>query len=343
MITRIHFRLPNDSLVHQLTSSLPANSLNSVSQLNGRHGYLLAPFEANEDSPLLLITPEQETSFPIPPLSQQEPISFGDNEMESHSEYQDAFTQCLQHLARPSLKKIVLARTLRLQLHQELSSHQLEQLFVAALHRYPQAYVALIQSPEAGNWLIATPELLLEKSDESLHTMALAATLPLKEGYYLQPEEWSEKNREEQRIVADYIGERLDQLQLSYQRSPLHVHLAGELSHLCTRFKIADSQAHIGQILDSLHPTPAICGVPTEEAAKLLGEIETRPRHYYAGFSGPIGLKAGTHLYVTLRCLSMEGKEATLYAGAGLLEDSDFQNEWEETRHKMQTMLSLLQ
>ena len=79
------------------------------------------------------------------------------------------------------------------------------------------------------------------------------------------------------------------------------------------------------------------------EAAKLLGEIETRPRHYYAGFSGPIGLKAGTHLYVTLRCLSMEGKEVTLYAGAGLLEDSDFQNKWEETRHKMQTMLSLLQ
>lgn len=343
MMTRILFRLPNDNIVHQITSSFPGTPLNSVTQINERSGYLLAPFAASINHPILLITPEQETSFPLPSLLQHEPITFHYNEEESYLEYKEAFTLCLKHLAQPPLKKIVLSRTLRLQLHQQLSDHQLKQLFVAAAHRYPQAYVALIQSPEAGNWLIATPELLLEEREGVFHTMALAATLLHQEGVHLQPEEWGEKNIEEQRIVADYIHECLKQLQLSYQCSPLHIHTAGELSHLCTRFTIAPLQISLGQILDILHPTPAVCGVPTAQSVQLLTAIESHPRRYYAGFSGPIGLKAGTHLYVTLRCLSISGKEAMLYAGAGLLADSDFQSEWEETRHKMQTMLSLLQ
>lgn len=343
MTTRIYFRLPNDSLVHHLSSSQPATPIRSMSQIDNTPGYLLAPFTSNDHDPILLITPEVEKSFPLPSISQFGPLLFQHNEEESLSNYKASFAQCLEHLKKPSLKKIVLARTLHLQLEDALTNQQLEILFFSAAHQYPQAYVTLIQSPEVGTWLVATPELLLEEREEKLHTMALAATLPIQEGAKLTPEQWSDKNREEQRLVADYIEDRLNRLQVSYQRSPLHTHNAGKLSHLCTKFTITPPVPTLGLVLATLHPTPAVCGVPAEEAARLLAEIEKEPRHYYAGFSGPIGLNAGTHLYVTLRCFHLSGNDVTLYAGAGLLADSEFQTEWEETRYKMQTMLTLLQ
>ena len=91
-----------------------------------------------------------------------------------------------------------------------------------------------------------------------------------------------------------------------------------------------------------LHPTPAVCGLPREEARQAILHDEPSPRRYYAGFSGPLHLQGETHLYVSLRCMEFTPHTATLYAGGGLMPESQETDEWEETRRKMQTMWQLL-
>ena len=80
--------------------------------------------------------------------------------------------------------------------------------------------------------------------------------------------------------------------------------------------------------MQTLHPTPAICGLPKAEAWQFIIENEPHSRRYYSGFCGPVSAIEGTRLYVSLRCM---------------LKNSTEEQEWEETRAKMETMLGLMQ
>ena len=69
---------------------------------------------------------------------------------------------------------------------------------------------------------------------------------------------------------------------------------------------------------------------------------EFAPRLYYSGFMGPLRPKEGTHLFVSLRCMRVDSDGCSLYAGGGLLADSNMDAEWMETEFKMDTMRKLL-
>ena len=117
---------------------------------------------------------------------------------------------------------------------------------------------------------------------------------------------------------------------------------AANLVHLRSdfTFKLADNNK-IGDLLQALHPTPAVCGLPKREAFKFIVKNEHTPRRYYSGFMGPVA-QEDTHLYVSLRCMNIDGDVCHLYAGGGLLKDSVEEQEWLETEAKMETMKKLL-
>jgi isochorismate synthase len=98
----------------------------------------------------------------------------------------------------------------------------------------------------------------------------------------------------------------------------------------------------VGDLLQALHPTPAVCGLPKQETFRFITAHEHVSRQYYSGFMGPLGIAHSTHLYVSLRCMQIHGNEHHLYAGGGLLKDSVEQQEWLETEAKMQTMKKIL-
>jgi len=98
----------------------------------------------------------------------------------------------------------------------------------------------------------------------------------------------------------------------------------------------------VGDLLQELHPTPAVCGLPKREAFGFIVRHEHTPRQYYSGFMGPLEMNAGTHLYVSLRCMQMTETKYRLYAGGGLLKESRMESEWQETEAKMQPMRQLL-
>lgn len=339
-MTTILYRLPEEKVVHELHCS-QVEKITSLDHLGQRQGYAFVPFDTHGDYPALLYIPDEEQAWMTPNRFYGRHIEHTSDEPRRRQIYAEEFALCLEKLKAAEIDKIVLSRTLRLHMEDTLTSEDRRNLFIVACHRYPHSYVALIDDADSA-WLIATPEVLLEEKEGTLRTMALAATMSIEEGGHLRPSQWSEKNRKEQHIVAEYISSRLRNLDIEFSPSAVHTKVAGQLVHLCTDFSMNGCD-NIGPIIAALHPTPAVCGLPTERARQLISTIESHNRSYYAGFSGPIGLEAGTHLFVTLRCMHLKGATAQLYAGGGLLADSECESEWIETQRKLKTMLNVLQ
>ena len=188
-------------------------------------------------------------------------------------------------------------------------------------------------------WLIASPEVLLRGNAEGYQTMALAGTMK----YEGEDMKWSSKNQEEQQLVADYIRACLQPFAAEITESKPYTTRAAHLAHLRTdfTFQLKDTQ-RLGTFLTAFHPTPAVCGMPKDEAQQFILHNEQLNRSYYSGFSGLLGEKGAAKLYVTLRCMQLSRSTCRLYAGGGLLKESIEENEWQETEAKLDTMRQLL-
>ena len=324
-----YYKLPNESQYHYLGSNCTPLRLHSLSAINETHkGFLISPFDT-EVLPILLISPNAEQSFPLPASAPTIVPMQGESEPVDCT-YLHHFKACEELLTNDALQKIVLAH--RFDTSQEfcLNHHD---LFLSAATAFPKSYVALWHTAESGTWLTITPEVLLENEvGEKWHTVALAGTMPKGEC------QWSEKNKMEQQFVVDYIASVLSPRTSELKISEVQTIEAAQLLHLRTDF-LFTTKANIGEILHHLHPTPAVCGLPKQEAFEAIQRIESNPRKYYAGFSGPLQhTNCGTHLYVTLRCAHFgEQTNIEYYAGGGLIKGSKAHEEWNEVCTKKKT------
>lgn len=323
-----YYKLPNELHYTYLGSNCPPLRLHSLSTINEAHkGFLIAPFDTDA-FPILLISPSVEQSLPLPQNTIVSTSEQGDFE-KIDSTYLQHFKQCEELLNNESLQKIVLAHRFEARMEVPLNHRE---LFLLAATAFPKSYVALWHTDESGTWLTITPEVLLENEAEKWHTVALAGTMPKGES------QWSEKNIMEQQFVVDYIKSVLSPHTSELKLSELQTIEAAQLLHLRTDFHFT-TNVNIGEILHVLHPTPAVCGLPKQKAFEAIKDIESNPRKYYAGFSGPLHhSQGGTHLYVTLRCAHWnEPFCIEYYAGGGLIKGSEAQEEWSEVTRKKKT------
>ena len=169
----------------------------------------------------------------------------------------------------------------------------------------------------------------------------MAGTQPLQDGKL--PQIWDEKNRKEQAYVASYIRRQLLSLGIHSTENGPYPAYAGALSHLKTdfQFSLKDNKG-LGDLLKVLHPTPAVCGLPKEEAYRFILQNEGYDRRYYSGFIGWLDPDGKTDLYVNLRCMHIENGQLSFYAGGGLLASSELNDEWLETEKKLQTIKRLI-
>ena len=360
------YRLPHEdhATIIRQKAGAPVE-LQSLSDLNGRCGFVVAPFEVNGDQPVVLIEGEREI-VPICHLDQARSSSArllpkgrkkrversldcarDDNREDGRDDkvskyYKVDFANYHSQLENGHFRKIVLARCADEDM--PIGVEKMD-LFYRACEMYPRLFIALVETPQSGCWLTATPEILLDGKGQDWRTIALAGTMKL-EGDQLNGEgetlTWSTKNIQEQRIVATYITECLEQFTGDFREEGPRTVRAANLVHLRSdfTFKLADND-HIGDVLQALHPTPAVCGLPKREAFNFIVKNEHTPRRYYSGFMGPLQMDE-THLYVSLRCMNIEGDKCHLYAGGGLLKDSTEEQEWQETEAKMETMKRLI-
>jgi isochorismate synthase len=213
---------------------------------------------------------------------------------------------------------------------------------------YPNAFVSLVSLPQTGTWMGASPEILVSVDQQQVFkTVALAGTQPLCEDGSTANAIWRQKEIEEQGMVERYILSCFKKLRLrEYTEVGPRTVIAGNLMHLRTDFKVdlkeVDFPTLGSDMLQLLHPTSAVCGLPKEPALAFIQANEGYDRSYFSGFLGPVNSPAGTHLFVNLRCMQLLPDEAVLYAGAGITGDSSPEKEWLETGHKMQTMFNIL-
>lgn len=335
------YRLPygNHCTLIEQTSDEPVR-LTSVKELDGRSGFVVAPFHPTAEYPVLLIRPDRVSQLPV-----EQPEAGVPDVLKSSSyreEYAIDFANFHSQLTQGAFRKIVLARCATLETAHIADTRQ---LFWKACQRYPRLFIALVSLPDGTCWLTATPEILLEGVGDEWRTVALAGTMRLKEDELNGEGEhvcWSTKNIQEQRYVATYIAECLEQFTSEFsEEGPFSVR-AANLVHLRSDFTFTlPSNDHLGDLLQALYPTPAVCGLPKRETFHFITHNEHTPRLYYSGFQGWLG-EEETHLYVSLRCMKVEDRRYYLYAGGGLLKDSTEEQEWQETEAKLETMRGLL-
>jgi isochorismate synthase len=215
--------------------------------------------------------------------------------------------------------------------------------FFRLQNEYPEAFCHLIHIPNTGTWSGATPEMLLRTDHLYVKTVSLAGTR--KSAITDGKTEWGKKEIEEQGIVTAYIEDLLRKFAVSeYMTRPTQTIKAGVVSHLSTAisFLSSDLKNRVGDFLEELHPTPAVCGFPKEDALRLILKTEGHNREYYAGICGLINMENKTDLFVNLRCMKILNDKVVLYIGGGLTAGSDPENEWEEGCLKAQTLSNLL-
>lgn len=337
-------------------------------------GFVIAPFDADKDSFLLPFENAAMLAFDF--------IWSNDMGKSHNSSYiNNNQKQCHINLVQKGIeavndnrfKKVVLSRC------ETVDTLDVDPiaLFKRLLRTYPTAFVYCWYHPKVGLWLGATPETLLSIRGNRLKTMALAGTQAFKGSTDVV---WKEKEKEEQQIVTDFIVESLrDSVgsieplvgSVNYRNpnisvSEQHTVRAGNLLHLKTDIEliIEAGTRVLKPILNALHPTPAVCGFPKDEAKTFIIQHEGYPREFYAGFLGELNLKETitrntnrrnvennaygvskivSNLYVNLRCMQIKDKKIHIYVGGGITKDSDAQLEWEETVHKSQIIKRVLQ
>ncbi|HRO40114.1 MAG TPA: chorismate-binding protein [Flavobacteriales bacterium] len=237
------------------------------------------------------------------------------------------------------LNKVVLSRVLEAPLQTE----RLPMLFIQAAAVHEQAFVAMAFTPEHGLWLGASPERLVQEELDHVRVDAIAATRPAD----AVPERlsgWGPKELDEQEQVMTHVHATFARMDLRNitVRGP-EVMKAGPVAHLHTVLEADLGDCLLGELVLALHPTPAVCGAPTDAARTFIQKHERHQRALYTGFWGPWNADGPTELFVNLRCLRAGDGRAQLFTGAGITAGSDAEMEWAETERKAQTWLHLLQ
>lgn len=263
----------------------------------------------------------------------------------SESDYTQLVQQGVEAIKKGTFKKVVLSRATSVPLPQDFDHvHTFMKLCV----RYSNALTYLVYVPEVGIWMGATPETLISVDQhQHFRTIALAGTQAYNPDLPLNYTAWMQKEIEEQAMVSRYIINCFKKIRLrEFEEEGPKTVIAGNLIHLCTRFRVNMHEVNFPELgtvmLDLLHPTSAVCGMPKDVSLDFILQNEQYNRDFYSGFIGPVNIAQASHIFVNLRCMQLLGNQAILYAGAGITEDSIPSREWQETEIKSQTMLSVL-
>jgi len=220
----------------------------------------------------------------------------------------------------------------------------LRTIFELLCESYPNAFIYLTRFKDQC-WIGASPEPLICARENELFTVSLAGTRPYSESN-MDFSNWNHKELVEQEYVTKNIVNVLEEYEIKdYKKKGPYTKKAGKLIHLRTDFSFQYSEVgdKLALLINALHPTSAICGMPKEKSLGFIKGMEKHNREYYAGFLGPVGIDDRLQLFVNLRCMKVLENELALFIGGGITDESVPEDEWEETEIKADTLLSVVQ
>lgn len=248
----------------------------------------------------------------------------------------------VQHIQQGAYQKVVLARAVEATSEDAFA---VDIILQRLRESYSSAYIFAIQRG-ARYFVGATPERLVFAQDGQVRTMALAGSASRGATEQIDRELGmelfnSEKNRREHAIVVNMVRSALEGLCSTVHVAPApHLLKLQNIQHLETPITGELLPGHsILEALHDLHPTPAVGGFPREAALAEIRDNEQLDRGWYAGPIGWIDKDGHGEFAVALRSGLIDGNKATLFAGCGIVADSEPNNEYAESCLKLKVML----
>ncbi|HDX8400660.1 TPA: isochorismate synthase [Aeromonas dhakensis] len=263
------------------------------------------------------------------------------------SEFQASVSAALDAFAQGRLSKVVLSRKLTLTLHQPADP---KRVMTRLMAQNPHAFHFSLPLGQGRRLLGASPELLLRVSGGEVFTHPLAgsarrASEPAQDEMVARDLLASRKDQHEHKLVIDEIRRVLTPhcRELAIPSSP-SLMSTDTLWHLGTPIagRLHGGEASVLSLACQLHPTPALCGYPTELARQFIREQEPFRRALFSGIVGWCDSQGNGEWAVVIRCGVLDGHQVELFAGAGIVAGSDPAMEWAETGTKLGTMLKAL-
>lgn len=263
---------------------------------------------------------------------------------EEENEWNRIVNNSVDMIKNKELSKIVLSRRLLFDIKSEINW---QNIFNEFKNKYSNCTNFLIKSGES-IFFGATPELLIKFSNHNFFTEALAGSI--KRG--LTPEDdqllekqllESKKNIIEHDLVTNHIKTGLNTFaeKMDVDNSPV-VKKFSNIQHLQTIIKgKLKSKANIFDIIHAIFPTPAVCGYPQDKSSQYIEEMENFDRGLYSGIIGWFNFYGSGEFNVAIRSALINNNKLYTYAGCGIVEDSNSQDEFEETKLKFKSILSL--
>lgn len=258
--------------------------------------------------------------------------------------YESLINKAIQEIQSGHFSKVVLSRKETVKLLQFNAVTIFQRLF----NFNPTAFSYCFYHPKVGLWMGAFSEQLLKKEGTTFFTSAVAGTQLFQGKVKVQ---WGNKEQQEQQYVSDFILEKVKETAIDITVSKPYTIKAGTLLHLKTDIQGKVSlKSSLKEMLELIHPTPAVCGLPLDKAKAFIRENEGYNREYYSGYLGElntdfISQQKSTDLYVNLRCMKidLQALEAHIYVGGGITKDSIPEKEWNETINKSKTIGKVLE
>ena len=294
-----------------------------INMINNREDFLFGSLENKE--------------VPINPIVEQKEIR--------PSEWKQTVANAVQEMKNSDLDKIVLARELRVVFKDRIVSEQVLRMLMI---EQPTSYIF---SFEAGEdcFIGATPEQLIKKKGNEVFSVCLAGSIARGKSREEDARLGNEllhdpKNLMEHQYVVSMITNALKTVceHVIVPKEPELMKIR-HIQHLFTPVKgVCENGVTLFDFIEKLHPTPAMGGLPKEKAIERIREIEGLERGLYAGPLGWIDSYGNGEFAVGIRSALLQGNEASLFAGCGVLEDSLPESEYQETAIKFNPMLSAL-
>ena len=259
--------------------------------------------------------------------------------------YEELVADARERIRAGDLDKVVLAREVVVTAP---AAHDPAPVFGALREAFPSCFSFACGTPEAV-FIGASPELLIRRRGAVAATVALAGSMrrsadPAVDDHLGQQLLTSPKDRSEHEFVIRRIERALrpHSVWVQSEPEPALVQIAN-IQHLATpvRAQLADSRSAIA-LAGALHPTPAVGGEPRGAALELIDEIEGMDRGWYAAPVGWMDATEDGEFCVALRSGLLRDRDAHLFAGAGIVADSDPASELAETEIKLEALMPLL-
>jgi len=310
--------------------------------------FLVCNFFKNAENcqpPEAIIKQLEDVQFELTMSDWEERTILHRRDIPDRAEWESSLNTALEEMGAGKYEKVVLARKATLTFNDPVDPVA----YLLRLRRMTEdTFNFYFQADEGHAFLGATPERLFKRQGRTIHTEAIAGTRP--RGLTTRDDERyskallnSEKEVREHSIVVDMIRNVLEQhCHNLVVDEEVQITRLSHVQHLCKHFiGELDSETSDADLIEALHPTPAMGGYPTDIALEAIEDLEPFNRGWYAA---PIGFVGHDHteFVVGIRSALVERERVSLYSGAGIVLGSDPAEEWQEIEDKISKFLKAL-